>query len=81
MNIVNGREVNLVRGIHNALQLHKMIVNVLERTPPINHHVQNTPKRPHITGSTNLPEKKYEKHTTLRSDYITKIWLSSFTGV
>ena len=58
VNFFNGWELNLMRGIHDALKFDNMIANMLKWSPSIHHHVKNTSKWPHIAGPTNLPEKK-----------------------
>lgn len=62
MLVIDFRELDDVRRIHNTLQLLKMIGNMLERCATVHHHVKDTSKRPYITRSANLlSDKRREK--------------------
>ena len=62
MLVIDIRELDDVRRIHNTLQLLKMVGNMLERCATVHHHVKDTSKRPYVTRSANLlSDKRREK--------------------
>ena len=48
-------------GINDGLPLLKLVLDVLEWRPTIDHLIEDTAKRPDITGTTNLEERERER--------------------
>ena len=71
MLVIDIRELDDVRRIHNTLQLLKMVGNMLERCATVHHHVKDTSKRPYVTGSANLLSDKRREKAECRVGSIT----------
>ena len=75
MLVIDIRELDDVRRIHNTLQLLKMVGNMLERCATVHHHVKDTSKRPYVTRSANLlSDKRREKAEGRVSSITSRCW-------